>query len=329
MPRAVALFSGGLDSMLAVRVMQEQGWEVDALHVRTVFQCCKTPAAQAAAEVGARLTLVSVGDDYLDLIRRPVHGYGKGMNPCVDCRIYMARMARKWMEELGASLVISGEILGQREMSQKRLDLDRIARHSGLEGRLLRPLCARLLAPTFAERDGLVDREKLYAFNGRGRKGLIELAHRLGIERTPTPSGGCPLVEKNFASRVRDLIEHWPAASRWEFELLALGRHFRLDRSAKAVLGRNAEENAALDWFATREDAPERAILVPDSFSGPSALLVAGRITEEGLALAGALMLRYARRAGEEQARVRLAGSDAGQVISIRPLDAAERLSPL
>jgi hypothetical protein len=328
MPRAVALFSGGLDSMLAVRLMQEQGFEVDALNVRTPLRCCRASAAAAAAELGVPLAVLAAGDDYLDVIRRPAHGYGKAVNPCVDCRIYMARLARQWSAEIGACVVVSGEVLGQREMSQKRLALDRIARESGLEGRLLRPLSARLLAPTIPEREGLVDRAKLGAMSGRGRRELIALARRLGIRTIPTPSAGCPLVEVSFAPRVRDLIAHRPAATRWEFELLALGRHVRVDAQTKLVVGRNAEENALLERFLQRADVGQAALLSPEGFSGPEVLVV-GPATRPALDLAGALMLRYGKGGGVALARLREARSEKADIVEIRARQEANRASPL
>ncbi len=328
MPRAVALFSGGLDSMLAVRLMQEQHFDVHALYVATPFRCCPQRAAEAAAEIGVPLTVVAAGDDYLDLVRRPAFGYGKGINPCVDCRIYMARIARQWSEELGACVVVSGEVLGQREMSQKRLALDRIARESGLEGRLLRPLSARLLAPTIAERQGLVDRAKLGSLSGRGRKESIALARRLGIRTIPTPSAGCPLVEKSFAPRVRDLIAHRPTATRWEFELLAVGRHVRVDPQTKLVVGRNAEENAQLERFLRRADAGEAALLSPEGFSGPE-VLVLGPATDAALGLAGALMLRYGKGGQSARARLREARAEAATLVEIHARTDADQVAPL
>jgi hypothetical protein len=295
MPRAVALFSGGLDSTLAIRILQEQGFEVDALNVRTTFECCEAPAARAAAELGVRQTVLDVDNDYVDVIRSPRHGYGRGVNPCVDCRIHMAKMARRMMENLGACVVISGEILGQRPMSQKRCDLEVIARESGLEGRLLRPLSAKQLTPTIPEREGLVDRNRLYGFAGRGRTKLMALARQLGLRAFPQPSTGCALTEESFAPRVRDLMRFDPEATTWDFELLNVGRHIRLDAATKAVIGRNAEENAALRSFAAREDASESARIEPESFVGPDALLV-GEPREPSLRLAGALLLRYTRR---------------------------------
>lgn len=317
MPRAVVLFSGGLDSTLAVRILQEQGLQVDALNVRTVFECCKARAAKAAVDLGVRLTVLSVGDDYLDVIREPTYGYGKGVNPCVDCRIYMCRMAKRFMEEVDACLVATGEVLGQRPMSQRRWQVEAIERKSGLEGRLLRPLSAKLLPPTIPEREGLVDREKLFDFNGRGRRGLIALARQLGIKEIQQPSPGCPLTQVTFAPRVRDLIKFHPLAPRWEFDLLKLGRHVRLDDLAKAVVGRNAEENALLSELFQRAQAPGAALLHPENFLGPDVLLV-GRVTDEALELAGALTLRFTRRFDPDDARVRVAGVGSERVMRVR-----------
>jgi len=312
--------------MLAVRLMQEQGIEVDALYVQTLFRCCKAQAAQAAAELRVRLLVHSAGEDYLELIRQPAYGYGKGVNPCVDCRIFMARLARKCMDQLGACVVVTGEVLGQREMSQKRIDLDRIARQSGLEDRLLRPLSARLLAPTLPERQGQIDRSRLCAFSGRGRRELIALARRLGIGTTPGPSSGCRLAEAHFAGRVRDLLLHHPAATRWQFELLAAGRHARIDASTKIVVGRNADDNAALEQLYKRQDAEPGALLIPAGFPGPS-VLVAGGAPPWALELAGALMLRYSKSAGPHHAHVRRGRLEAAELVAIRSREAANEIS--
>jgi hypothetical protein len=229
----------------------------------------------------------------------------------------MCRLAKRFMEEVGACVVATGEIVGQRPMSQKKYQLELIARRSGLEDRLLRPLSARLLPPTAVERQGIVDRQKLYGFHGRGRGRLIELARESGIREIPSPSTGCALTERSFAPRVRDLLEFQPEATRWDFELLNLGRHVRLDRHTKIVLGRNAEENAMLRLLAAREDKPEAALLMPEDFLGPDALVV-GRTAESAIELAGVLMLRYSRKNAPREARVRVAETGPHRVISIR-----------
>lgn len=300
--RAVVLLSGGLDSMLAVRILQLQGIEVEALNFRTLFVCCQDTAAQAAHELGVKLSVVSEKDDYLDLVRRPKHGYGRGANPCVDCRIYMFALAEKWMRRTGAALVASGEVVGQRPMSQKKRDLARIAHHSGLEDRLLRPLSAKLLPATAPEREGLIDRDALYAFSGRGRKGLIALAQQLGLKRIPQPSTGCALTEPQFATKVHDLVQLDPLGTRWDFEILKFGRHVRLDRTTKVVVGRREEENERLQRMYDERENDRVALVLPENFVGPVALVI-GAASNEALQFAGGLLLRYSKRVECDQPR--------------------------
>jgi len=294
MPLVIALFSGGLDSMLAVRLLQRQGLEVEGLHVRTWYPCSHIDADQAATQLGVHLTVHSAGDDYAEVLRRPRFGYGRGANPCLDCRIYMGRLAKRLMEQRGAVAVISGELLGQRPMSQKRRDLDVVAFHSGLEDRLLRPLSAQLLPPTLVEREGLVDRSRLCAFSGRGRATLQQLAAELGIERCPGPSSGCALVHPEFGQRVRELIALRPQARRWEFELAQFGHYRWLPDGVKLVVGRNAAENALLAEMAAGEAAGVAVLLEPENFQAPTAL-IAGPATAATLHEAAAEISRRAR----------------------------------
>ena len=326
--KAVALFSGGLDSMLAIRIMQEQGFEVEALNIRTTFDCCKVPAAQAATDLGVRVTVLAVGDDYLDVLRNPRHGYGKGFNPCVDCRAYMGRMARQLMEETGACVVITGELLGQRPNSQKRPQLDIVARDAGLKGRLLRPLSAKLLPPTIPETEGLIDRERLYDFTGRSRKPLIELAERLGVTEIPTPSTGCALAEKTFAPRVQDLFERQAKVNRWDLELLNTGRHIRLRDELKIVVGRDERENAVLQAAFRRHDASEAVLVEPENFIGPVCLVV-GRPDDDAIALAGALLIRYTRQCNPENALVRITAGNTERVCQAQPSEEAANVACL
>ena len=299
MPLAVALLSGGLDSRLAIRLMQEQGVQVQALNFQTIFTCCQASAAQAAADLNVPLTVISQADDYLDVIRRPRFGYGRGANPCVDCRIYMFQLAKHFMEQIGASFVVSGEVVGQRPMSQKKRDLAVIARHSGLEDRLLRPLSAKCLPPTLPERNGEVDREQLFDFTGRSRKGLIELARRFGFDDIPSPSSGCTLTEPGFATKVHDLIQLQPDNGRWDFELLKIGRHVRVNGQTKIVIGRNEIENQMLERLFVAPDASATALLRPDNFQGPAALVI-GPATPAALDFAGGLLLRYAHHSSPQ-----------------------------
>lgn len=295
--RCVALFSGGLDSMLSVRLMQEQGVDVEALNFKTTFTCCQDASGRAARELGVRLTVLNTNDDYLDVIKRPQFGYGRGANPCVDCRIYMFQYAWEYANQTGASFVVSGEVVGQRPMSQKRRDLDTISHHSGLADRLLRPLSAKVLPPTLPELQGMVDRSKLYGFVGRSRKGLIKLARQFGFKDIPSPSTGCALTEPRFSKKVHDLIQLDPNSARWDFELLKLGRHFRLDRQVKVIIGRNAFDNDQLMYMHEREDAQQSVRMHPHNFAGPDGLLI-GPVSEAALEFCGGLVLRHAKLDG-------------------------------
>lgn len=292
--RCVALLSGGLDSMLVIRIMQEQGIEVEALNFKTIFTCCQDQSAQAARDLGVRMTVVGQEDDYLELVRKPKFGYGKGANPCVDCRIYMFERAKTFMEQIGADFIVSGEVVGQRPMSQKRKDLNVIAYHSDLEDLLLRPLSAKRLPMTLPERERWVDREKLYGFEGRSRKGLIKLARQFGFQNIPTPSTGCALTEPRFSKKVFDLIEMPTPAKRWDFDLLKHGRHFRYNQETKVILGRDLEENYRLAALHEAPDAGSTALLVPENYYGPHAILV-GPPDRDSLEFAAALTLRYTR----------------------------------
>ncbi len=320
--RAVVLLSGGLDSQLAVRILQEEGIEVEALNFKTIFTCCQDQAGQTARDLGVRLTVIGQDDDYLDLIKKPQFGRGKGANPCVDCRIYMFRKAKTFMEEVGARFIASGEVVGQRPMSQKRSDLDVIAYHSDLDGLLLRPLSAKLLPPTLPEREGWVDRERLYGIGGRGRKELLELAKKFGLRHVPSPSTGCALTEVQFSRKVFDVLKHAPEANRWEFELLKIGRHFRYDAQTKVVVGRREEENAHLEYMHAHPDAGESSLLIPENFLGPSALLL-GPAKSDAVEFAVGLLVRYGKTETCTDPRVRLERQGQTEVLDAAPHPAA------
>ena len=326
MTRCVALLSGGLDSMLAIRLMQDQGIEVEALNFQTVFTCCRDTAAAAAHDLGVRLTVSSQRDDYLDVIKKPKFGYGKGANPCIDCRIYMFAQARQFMHQTGASFVVSGEVLGQRPKSQKRRDLDIIAYHSGLEGLLLRPLSARLLPATRPEQQGLVDREQLFGFVGRSRKGLIELARRFRFREIPSPSTGCALTEKLFSRKVFDLVQFDADTQRWDFELLRLGRHYRVNYSTKLVVGRNEQDNQHLQYLFQQAPSKPVSLLEPENFIGP-ALMIVGSIDDPTLRLAGGVLLRHSRRYESDNAQATLTQDGKRSQIRLRACDASKELA--
>lgn len=326
--RCVALLSGGLDSMLAIRIMQEQDIEVEALNFKTVFTCCQDQSGQAARDLGVRMTIVSQDDDYLEIVRKPRFGYGKGANPCVDCRIYMFEKAKRFMEQVGAQFIISGEVLGQRPKSQKRADLDTIAYHAGLTDLLLRPLSAKRLRPTKPERDGLVDRERLYGFTGRGRKPLIQLARQLGIKEIPSPSTGCALTEQFFSKKVFDLIQLDPEAQRWDFEILKVGRHFRMDERTKIIVGRNEQDNSFLQYAHELPEASSSAFFTPANFAGPNALLI-GPLSDRTSEFAGGLIMRYSKKFEQEAPQIQIRAGGESWLTPARSLDSAGQLATL
>jgi hypothetical protein len=204
------------------------------------------------------------------------------------------------MEQAAAQFIVSGEVLGQRPMSQKRRDLDAIAYHSDLEDLLLRPLSAKLLPPTRPEREGWVDRDKLFAFSGRSRKGLIRLAHEFGLQDIPAPSTGCALTERAFSRKVRDLIQWEPDAGRWDFELLKVGRHFRCDAFTKIIVGRKEAENARLEYLHQLPEGARCTLLLPHDYPGAAALIV-GPPSEVALVMACGLMHRYGKPGWSDQ----------------------------
>ncbi|MBI3996196.1 MAG: hypothetical protein HY352_00910 [Candidatus Omnitrophica bacterium] len=286
----VALISGGLDSALAAKLMLEQRLEVQGLFLSMSWGCCEKAKAQACAQqLGIPLMVLSVGDAYLDVLRAPKYGYGSGMNPCVDCRIYMFRIAKRYMEEVGAGFVVTGEVLGQRPMSQMRRPLDLIEAESGLEGLLLRPLSAQLLEPTLPELLGIVDRERLLNLAGRSRQEQFALAKAGGITEHSTPAGGCLLTDEHFAKKAKDLFANEEHPTTKDMELLTIGRHFRVAAHTKIIIGRNELENLMLEGHAQ-----EGYTCLRPKFAGPAAL-VAGACAEEAKSLAVSLILRHTK----------------------------------
>jgi len=289
--KALSLFSGGLDSILATRLILNQGIDVEALNFANLFCSCKEEnkcgVVEAAKQLGVPLKVVDVGDDYLRIVRKPRHGYGRNMNPCVDCKVFMAKKAKKYAKEIGATFVFTGEVLDERPMSQHFKALKIIEEESGLKGKLLRPLSAKLLPETVVERKGLVKRDELLDIRGKSRKPQIKLAAEFGIASYPSPASGCLLTCKEFAARLRDLFRHKKRCSMADAALLKVGRHFRLGEN-KVVVGRNEAENKVLALKKARGDY---CFEVPD-VSGPTSLLQ-GLKTKKAVELAAALTAFY------------------------------------
>jgi len=254
--KALALLSGGLDSTLAVKLIADQGIKVEAINFVTPFCLCRKGgcgAAEVVKKFDIPLKIVSVGKDYLKIVRNPKHGYGRNMNPCIDCRIFMFKKAKRFAKEIGAYFIFSGEVLDQRPMSQHMRTLNIIEKEAGLEGKILKPLSAKLLPETEAEKRGWVDRERLLDIRGRSRKNQIELAKKFGITEYPCPSGGCLLTYRDFANKLRDLFEHKKRYSIKDVQLLKIGRHFRSGKN-KIIVGRNDNENKILLQLKTKDD---------------------------------------------------------------------------
>jgi tRNA U34 2-thiouridine synthase MnmA/TrmU len=246
--KALALISGGLDSTLAVKLILDQGLDVEAVNFVSPFCLCRKGgcgAVEVAKNLNIQLKTIKVGEEYLRIVRRPRFGYGKNMNPCIDCRIFMLRKARKYAREIGASFIFTGEVLGQRPMSQHGKALGVIEEEAGLKGKILRPLSAKLLPPTEVEKKGLVSGERLLGIEGRSRKEQIRLAEELKITGYSCPGGGCLLTYREFARKLKDLFEHKRKVSLKDVQLLKVRRHFRFGKS-KIIVGRNEAENNLL-----------------------------------------------------------------------------------
>ncbi|MCK4272394.1 tRNA 4-thiouridine(8) synthase ThiI, partial [bacterium] len=249
----IGLFSGGLDSILAVKVLQEQGIGIIGVTFTTPFFGAGR-ASEAARQLGMDHRILDITTEHLEMVRHPKNGYGRNMNPCIDCHAMMFRKAGEFMEREGADFLFSGEVLGERPMSQNRGSLVRVARESGYEPVILRPLSARLLPETLPEREGKVDRERLLDLQGRGRKRQMELAAFYGIQDYPAPAGGCLLTDPIFSRRLRDLFQHSDSVTVQDLELLKVGRHLRLDDGFKMVVGRNQSENKRLGELCAPDD---------------------------------------------------------------------------
>lgn len=310
--RAIVLFSGGLDSLLAASVLKEQGMEVVALNIVTPFHDCTNEASDYADELGLQFVTRTLSEDYMKMVADPCWGYGKAVNPCIDCRIMMCKVASQLLKDTGAAIVATGEVVGQRPNSQKMHQLSLITRQSGLEGKLLRPLSAKVLPPTEAELDGSIDRDRLYTFTGRHRASLISLARsKYGIKRIPQPSTGCLLCEQSFAPRIRDMLRYKRLPSSWDAALLTMGRQIRIDETAKCVVGRRQSDCEALEEHFARNDRSRSLLVLPNNFQGPAAMLVSSlapdfddqTITHETsgpelkrlIDLAGAFILHFTR----------------------------------
>ncbi|HMK35969.1 MAG TPA: hypothetical protein VK463_12930 [Desulfomonilaceae bacterium] len=292
--KAVALLSGGLDSALAIHLVKRQGIDVTAVHFTSFFSLLDPVREDSPVEACARQLDVPVhylqkGEDFLDVIRNPRYGHGKNINPCIDCRIYTLRKAKLLMEEIGASFIVTGEVVGQRPMSQRKHTMRMIEKQAGCDGIVLRPLSAKILPVTRVEESGIVARDQLLGIGGRGRKVQLKLARDMKLTGFSAPAGGCLLTDKNFSVRVRDLLADTREIGPEDLQLLRLGRHVRIRPGLKIIVGRDERENLRLD-----ELGKHGTLFVPADFIGPS-VLASGNPDPDEEILIGRILLRYTK----------------------------------
>jgi len=318
--RAIAAFSGGLDSILAAVHVHRLGVPIILLHVQHLFSADEGGRARiraSAAHAGLPLRIADVSAEHLEVIRHPRHGYGRGMNPCIDCRIFMLKVARRVMEEEGAQFVITGEVLGQRPKSQHLRALAQAAEESGLGDRLLRPLSANLLPDTLPVKEGWLRKEDLLSIQGRSRERQLALAAEYGVTEFPQPAGGCVLIEPTYAARVRDAFAHDGPENLGvdAFRLMKIGRHFRMSDHAVAIVGRNRGENETLERFQAG-----RIRIDPIEVMGPTTL-IDGATTDEDVRLAAALAARYADHGDRPTIRMKVVEGIGERTIDVAPLE--------
>jgi hypothetical protein len=327
--RALGMISGGLDSVLAVAVLKKLGVEVTGLHFLNGFGagslrkrvCGKMSFAEIASEkkemlekkLGIPVRVIDVSEEFLGVLSSPRFGYGKNINPCIDCRIFLLEKARKIMEAEGFDFIFTGEVLGQRPMSQHLRAMKQVEKQSGLKGRLLRPLCARLLAATEPEKEGLVDREKLLDIQGRSRKRQMQLAEELEIGEYATPAGGCTLTDENYARKYNDLISHGTVVTCEDTVLISMGRHLRLSDGVKVVVGRRELENDYLEsaWGV-------HVNLTTLDHPGPITVII-GDPSEEEIMQAAAITARYSDGKREESVRVSVTNGQEVSEMTVAP----------
>jgi len=286
--------------MLAARVLMEQAVQVIGICFTTPF-FGSLRAQQAAESLGIELRVVDISEDHLRMVQNPPHGYGRNMNPCIDCHAMMFNRAGKIMEKEGADFLFSGEVLDERPMSQNYGSLKTVAEESGYEEHIIRPLSAGLLPISLPEEEGKVDRGRLLDIRGRSRKRQMALAEKFGIKKYPSPAGGCLLTDPLFSKRLKDLFDHSALVTVRDAQLLKLGRHIRIDEKTKVILGRREQENAEI----ARQAAPGDAVLEVAGYPGPVAL-VRGKVTQEAIEMAAALCVRYSDAPGDEEVAVKV-----------------------
>jgi len=296
--KALALFSGGLDSILAAKLLQKQGIDVECITFETPFFSADKARAGVVHAALPTLHIFDITEDHLAMLRSPRYGYGKNMNPCIDCHTLMLKKAGEFMASTGASILATGEVLGQRPMSQTKQSLHIVAKNSGYQDYILRPLSAKLLPVTKAEQEGLVDREQLWDIQGRGRHRQMEGASEFGIKEYPAPAGGCLLTDVMFSKRLKELFAHDDFTIP-SIHLLKTGRHFRINERIKVIVGRHHRDNALIEQYAKSSDIMLHTV----HFPGPTTL-IPGNASPEELRIAASLCILYSDAPKDQPVKV-------------------------
>jgi len=306
--KAISLFSGGLDSCIAIKLIKDQGIDVIAMHIDTGFGGTKDNTAHLqnmCKQLGAELKVVDIKDQFVrEVLFDPKYGYGKNFNPCIDCHANMFRVAKAMMQEWGASFLISGEVMGQRPMSQRADAMKQVIDLAQTDELLLRPLSAKLLSPTLPEKEGWVDREKLLDIQGRNREVQMKIANEMGLEDYESPGGGCLLTDENFSNKIREFIAHDDAFGVEDIAVLKYGRHFRLPNGAKLIVGRHKEDNEAIQIIKNPKFTTLRLPI-----AGPYSL-ISRDASDEDKALASAIAITYTKSSTDEEYEVEIDGEE-------------------
>ncbi|MBU3143162.1 tRNA 4-thiouridine(8) synthase ThiI [Clostridium sp. CF012] len=315
MTTALAMISGGLDSILAAKLVKDQGIEVIGICFKSYF-FNEANALKIVKQIGIPLEVVDFSEEHFEMVKNPKHGHGKNMNPCIDCHAMMMRYCGELLEKFHADFIITGEVLNQRPMSQNRSALDIVKNESGIGHKILRPLCAKNLKPTEMEMDGLIDREALLNISGRNRKVQIELAAKWGIKDYPSPAGGCKLTEPNYSRRLKELVEHKEDTSKNDLDLLKLGRHFRISKDAKIISTRMQEEGELIEQLLN----PDDLMFLPRDYNG-STVVIIGKATNEDIEFAAKITGRYCKGKDEKTITVKYGnyGDPLNRFIEITP----------
>ena len=311
--RGLGLTSGGLDSILSALVLKEQGVEVVWINLETPF-FSSNRARSAARMTGIHLTVKNITEVYVEMLKNPKCGYGSNMNPCLDCHALMLETAGSMMKREGFDFLFTGEVLGQRPMSQTKPSLRYVEKRSGFADFVVRPLSAKLLPPTVPEERGLLDRERLLDISGRSRKRQMKLAEAFGITDYPTPAGGCLLTDPGFSKRVKDLLEHHAECQERDFELLKCGRHFRLHNTYKVVVGRTTEDNRRISKLIDPDKDIKLSMM---DIPGPTVLIPFGA-PEEIVHEAATLCAVYSKAQAGQSVRVSVKGPGWSAVITVQ-----------